>query len=111
MVEYEDELDLLAVVVTDGGEGEGRAHIQLYDNQSGQLLRRVDLSEPWDEVIQRPTVAECQCSVLSVCFLFQTFRHELFFDKDTIVHMEQKKTTFCCHVYKLRATSSELEGL
>lgn len=50
MVEYEDELDLLAAVVTDGSEGEGRAHIQLYDNQSGQLLRRVDLSEPWDEV-------------------------------------------------------------
>lgn len=50
MVEYEDELDLLAAVVTDGSEGEGRAHIQLYDNQSGQLLQRIDLSEPWDEV-------------------------------------------------------------
>lgn len=50
MVEYEDELDLLAVVVTNGEEGEGRAHIQLHDNQSGQLLRTVDLVEPWDEV-------------------------------------------------------------
>lgn len=50
MVKYEDELDLLAAVVTDGGEGEGWAHIQLYDNQSGQLLRTIDLSEPWDEV-------------------------------------------------------------
>lgn len=50
MVEYEDELDLLAAVVTDGNEGEGRAHIQLYDNQSGQLLRNVALSESWDEV-------------------------------------------------------------
>lgn len=53
MVEYEDELDLLAAVVTEGNEGEGRAHIQLYDNQSGQLLRKVDLSEPWDEVRHR----------------------------------------------------------
>lgn len=50
MVEYEDELDLLAVVVTNGEDGEGRAHIQLHDNQSGQLLRTVDLVEPWDEV-------------------------------------------------------------
>ncbi|KAM7380546.1 hypothetical protein PAMP_003834 [Pampus punctatissimus] len=81
MVEYEDELDLLAVVVTNGEEG--RAHIRLHDNQSGQLLRTVDLVEPWDE----------------------TFRHELFFDKDTIVHIEQKKTNFCCHVYKLKAAT------
>ncbi|KAI3355796.1 hypothetical protein L3Q82_004361 [Scortum barcoo] len=79
MVEYEDELDLLAVVVTNGEEGEGRAHIRLHDNLSGQLLRKVDLVEPWDE----------------------TYRHELFFDKDTIVHIEQKNTNFCCHVYKL----------
>ncbi|XP_042351115.1 DDB1- and CUL4-associated factor 17 isoform X2 [Plectropomus leopardus] len=81
MVEYEDELDLLAVVVTNGEEGEGRAQIRLHDNQSGQLLRTVDLVEPWDE----------------------TYRHELFFDKDTIVHIEQKNTNFCCHVYKLQA--------
>uniref|UniRef100_A0A8C9WYI2 Ddb1 and cul4 associated factor 17 n=1 Tax=Sander lucioperca TaxID=283035 RepID=A0A8C9WYI2_SANLU len=83
MVEYEDELDLLAVVVTNGEEGEGRAHIRLHDNQSGQLLRTVDLVEPWDE----------------------TYRHELFFDKDTIVHIEQKNSNFCCHVYKLKAAS------
>ncbi|XP_029315370.1 DDB1- and CUL4-associated factor 17 [Cottoperca gobio] len=81
LVEYEDELDLLAVVVTNGEDGEGRAHVCLHDNQSGQLLRTVDLVEPWDE----------------------TYRHELFFDKDTIVHIEQKNTTFSCHVYKLEA--------
>ncbi|XP_070771296.1 DDB1- and CUL4-associated factor 17 [Enoplosus armatus] len=81
MVEYEDELDLLAVVVTNGEEGEGRAHIRLYDNQSGKLLRTVDLVEPWDE----------------------TYRHDLFFDKDTLVLIEQKNTNFCCHVYKLKA--------
>lgn len=49
-MEYEDELDLLAVVVTNGEEEEGRAQIRLHDNQSGQLLRTVDLVEPWDEV-------------------------------------------------------------
>ncbi|XP_068560480.1 LOW QUALITY PROTEIN: DDB1- and CUL4-associated factor 17 [Cebidichthys violaceus] len=80
IVEYEDELDLLAVVVTNGEEGEGRAQIRLHDNQSGQLLRTVDLVEPWDE----------------------TYRHELFFDKDTVVHIEQKSTSFRCHVYKLK---------
>ncbi|XP_068186170.1 DDB1- and CUL4-associated factor 17 isoform X2 [Antennarius striatus] len=85
LVEYEDELDLLAVVVTNGEEGEGRAHIQLHDNQSGQLLRTFDLTEQWDE----------------------TYRHELSIDKDTIVHVEQKKTTFCCHLYKLITAKNE----
>ncbi|XP_071378882.1 DDB1- and CUL4-associated factor 17 [Centroberyx affinis] len=82
MVEYEDELDLLAVVVTDGEEGESRAKVRLHDNKSGALLRTVRLVEPWDE----------------------TYRHELFFDKETIVHIEQKNSNFCCHVYKLQAT-------
>nr|XP_020452198.1 DDB1- and CUL4-associated factor 17 [Monopterus albus] len=82
MVDYEDELDLLVVVATNSEEGEGRAHIRLHDNQSGQLQRTVYLDEPWDE----------------------TYQHELFFDKDTIIHVEQKKTNFCCHVYKLTAT-------
>uniref|UniRef100_UPI0037E92A37 DDB1- and CUL4-associated factor 17 n=1 Tax=Semicossyphus pulcher TaxID=241346 RepID=UPI0037E92A37 len=86
MVEYEDELDLLAVVVTNGEEGEGRAQIRLHDNLSGELLRTVDLVEPWDE----------------------TYRHELFFDKDTIVHIEQRNTNFCCHVYKLKAAGEEV---
>lgn len=38
--------------------------------------------------------------------LFQTYRHELFFDKDTIVHVEQKNATFCCHVYKLNTATT-----
>ncbi|KAM8857528.1 DDB1- and CUL4-associated factor 17 [Synchiropus picturatus] len=80
MVEYEDELDLLAVVVTDSEEGEGKARIQLHDNQCGKFLRTIELVEPWDE----------------------TYLHELFFDKDTIVHVEQKSNNFCCHVYKLK---------
>ncbi|KAJ0005664.1 hypothetical protein NQD34_015558 [Periophthalmus magnuspinnatus] len=79
MVEYEDELDLLAVVVTHGEEG--AVQVRLYDNQNGELLRTIELTESWDE----------------------TYRHELIFDKDTIVHIEQQKTTFCCHVYKLEA--------
>ncbi|KAM4608991.1 DDB1- and CUL4-associated factor 17 [Polymixia lowei] len=80
-VEYEDELDLLAVVVTDSEEVEQRAHVCLHDNNTGQLLKRVPLVESWDE----------------------TYRHELFFDKETVVHIEQKNNNFCCHVYKLQA--------
>nr|XP_057938078.1 DDB1- and CUL4-associated factor 17 [Doryrhamphus excisus]XP_057938079.1 DDB1- and CUL4-associated factor 17 [Doryrhamphus excisus] len=81
LVEYEDDLDLLAVVVTNGADGQGRAEIRLHDNHSGCLLKTVRLSEPWDE----------------------TFQHNVVFDKDTIVHVEQKKSNFCCHVYKLKA--------
>ncbi|MED6234532.1 hypothetical protein ATANTOWER_009716 [Ataeniobius toweri] len=80
LLEYEDELDLLAIGVTNGEDEEGRALIQLHDNQTGRLRRKIDLVEPWDE----------------------TYPHELFFDKDTIVHIEQKSSNFCCHVYKLR---------
>ncbi|XP_028249136.1 DDB1- and CUL4-associated factor 17 [Parambassis ranga] len=82
LMEYEDELDLLAIVITNGEEGEGRAHIRLHDNLSGQLQRQIDLAELWDE----------------------TYQHKLFFDKDTIVHIEQINTNFCCHVYKLKTT-------
>ncbi|XP_077584015.1 DDB1- and CUL4-associated factor 17 [Stigmatopora nigra] len=80
MVIYEDELDLLAVVVTNGADEEGRAQVQLHDNQTGQLLKTVNLLETWDE----------------------TNRHDLAFDKDTMVHIEQKRTKHCCYVYKLK---------
>ncbi|XP_029981521.1 DDB1- and CUL4-associated factor 17 isoform X2 [Sphaeramia orbicularis] len=87
LVEYEDELDLLTVLVTNGEEEQGIAHVQLHDNQSGKLLRTVELAERWDE----------------------TYRHELFFDKDTIVHIEQQNTNFCCHVYKLEGLEEYAE--
>uniref|UniRef100_A0A8C5DUN7 DDB1- and CUL4-associated factor 17 n=1 Tax=Gouania willdenowi TaxID=441366 RepID=A0A8C5DUN7_GOUWI len=79
-IEYEDELDLLAVVVTNKEEEEGKACVRLHDNQSGFWQRTIDLVESWDE----------------------TYGHQLFFDKDTIVHIEERKNKFCCHVYKLR---------
>ncbi|XP_014028733.1 DDB1- and CUL4-associated factor 17 [Salmo salar] len=80
MVEYEDELDLLAVVEVTHREDEGKAHVRLHDNNTGALLKRVPLVESWDV----------------------TYSHELFFDRDTIVHIEQtKNNNFCCHVYKI----------
>lgn len=104
MVEYEDELDLLAIVVTNGEEGEGRAHIQLHDNQSGRLLRTIDLDDIWDEVSSSTRAyrhrGEMWINVWS-SLLFQTNKNEVFFDKDTIVHIEQRNVKFFCHVYKL----------
>ncbi|KAG7258299.1 hypothetical protein CRUP_009602, partial [Coryphaenoides rupestris] len=69
LVEYEDEVDLLALLVT-GGDGEeqaeGRAHVKLHDNKSGELLKTVPLAQAWDV----------------------TYRNELYYDKETIVHIE-----------------------
>lgn len=50
LVECEDELDLLAAVVTNGEEEEACGYIQLHDNQTGTLQRKIDLAEIWDEV-------------------------------------------------------------
>ena len=49
-MEYEDEVDLLALVVTDGEEGEGRACVKLHDNSSGVLLKTIPLEQAWDVV-------------------------------------------------------------
>ncbi|XP_059896660.1 DDB1- and CUL4-associated factor 17 isoform X2 [Gadus macrocephalus] len=79
-VEYEDEVDLLALVVTDGEEGEGRACVKLHDNSSGALLKTIPLEQAWDV----------------------TYRNEMCFDKETIVHIEERNNGFHCHVYKLQ---------
>ncbi|XP_015260026.1 PREDICTED: DDB1- and CUL4-associated factor 17 isoform X2 [Cyprinodon variegatus] len=83
LLEYEDELDFLAIAVTNWEDDETIAHIQLHDNQTGSLQKKIDLIEPWDE----------------------TFPHQLVFDRDTIIHIEQRCYYFCCHVYKLMTIS------
>uniref|UniRef100_A0AAY4AYW3 DDB1- and CUL4-associated factor 17 n=1 Tax=Denticeps clupeoides TaxID=299321 RepID=A0AAY4AYW3_9TELE len=85
-VEYEDELDLLAVVDITHVEEEGKANVRLHDNQNGALMKTVPLLESWDV----------------------TSSQDLFFDRDTIVHIEQEKNSnFCCHVYKIRSMHAE----
>uniref|UniRef100_A0A4W3ISC1 Ddb1 and cul4 associated factor 17 n=1 Tax=Callorhinchus milii TaxID=7868 RepID=A0A4W3ISC1_CALMI len=80
MVDYEDELDLLAVLTVGAARNDGSAHLDLYDNQTGILVKRVPIKEPWDV----------------------TYSHQLSFDRDTIVHIEQQSyRTICCHVYKM----------
>ncbi|TSM68893.1 DDB1- and CUL4-associated factor 17 [Bagarius yarrelli] len=81
MVKYEDELDLLAIVDVRNTEDEGQASVRLYHNQSGTLLKKIILQEPWDV----------------------TYSHEVYFDRDTIIHIEQERNnSYCCHVYKIK---------
>ncbi|KAL4635844.1 DDB1- and CUL4-associated factor 17 [Arapaima gigas] len=80
VVEYEDELDLLAIVEVTLRDGKGRANVGLHDNQTGVLMKMVELTESWDV----------------------TYTHQFFFDQDTIVHIAQEKNShFSCHVYKI----------
>ena len=58
-VSYEDDLDLLVVTkirqsVSDGDSY--AAEVCLHDNQTGQLVKRISLDEPWDTVCQTDSV-------------------------------------------------------
>ncbi|XP_067891449.1 DDB1- and CUL4-associated factor 17 isoform X2 [Heterodontus francisci] len=87
MVDYEDELELLTVLTVAPTETEGKTHLDFYDNQSGILIKSVSIREPWDV----------------------TYSHQLFFDRDTIIHIEQlAHRTFCCHVYKMDQHMAEV---
>ncbi|XP_067843573.1 DDB1- and CUL4-associated factor 17 isoform X2 [Heptranchias perlo] len=80
MVDYEDELELLTVLAVAPTDAEENTHLDFYDNQSGILIKSIPIREPWDV----------------------TYSHQLFFDRDTIIHIEQlAHRTFCCHVYKM----------
>ncbi|XP_058247533.1 DDB1- and CUL4-associated factor 17 isoform X2 [Hemibagrus wyckioides] len=81
MVKYEDELDLLAIVDVSHIEDEGQASVRLHNNKSGALLKKIPLQEPWDV----------------------TYSHEVYFDRDTIIHIEQERNNnYSCHVYKIK---------
>jgi DDB1- and CUL4-associated factor 17 len=51
-VTYEDELDVLVVTqVQQCLDDDGyTAHVQLHDNQTGKLLKTINLIEKWDTV-------------------------------------------------------------
>ncbi|XP_039613548.1 DDB1- and CUL4-associated factor 17 [Polypterus senegalus] len=80
IVEYEDELDLLATVAVTQTEADGKALVRLHDNQTGVLIKEINLEESWDV----------------------THSNELFFDRDTIVHLENlPNRNYTCYVYKM----------
>uniref|UniRef100_A0A8D0S1L4 DDB1 and CUL4 associated factor 17 n=2 Tax=Sus scrofa TaxID=9823 RepID=A0A8D0S1L4_PIG len=80
IVDYEDELDLLSVVAVTQIDAEGKAHLDFHCNEYGTLLKSIPLVESWDV----------------------TYSHEVYFDRDLVLHIEQKPSrVFSCYVYQM----------
>ncbi|KAM6333068.1 DDB1- and CUL4-associated factor 17 isoform 2-T2 [Podargus strigoides] len=80
IVDYEDELDLLSTVAVTEIGADGKAHLDFHCNEHGILLKSVPLQESWDV----------------------TYSHEVYFDKDLVLHIEQKPNRrFSCYVYQM----------
>ncbi|KAM9036681.1 DDB1- and CUL4-associated factor 17 isoform X4 [Sarcophilus harrisii] len=80
IVDYEDELDLLSVVAVTQLDTEGKAHLDFHCNEHGTLLKSIPLVESWDV----------------------TYSHEVYFDRDLVLHIEQKPNrVFSCYVYQM----------
>nr|XP_020143973.1 DDB1- and CUL4-associated factor 17 isoform X4 [Microcebus murinus] len=80
IVDYEDELDLLSVVAVTQIDAEGKAHLDFHCNEYGTLLKSIPLVESWDV----------------------TYSHEVYFDRDLVLHIEQKPNrVFSCYVYQM----------
>ncbi|XP_042805038.1 DDB1- and CUL4-associated factor 17 isoform X8 [Panthera tigris] len=80
IVDYEDELDLLSVVAVTQIDAEGKAHLDFHCNEYGTLLKSIPLEESWDV----------------------TYSHEVYFDRDLVLHIEQKPSrVFSCYVYQM----------
>ncbi|XP_063789549.1 DDB1- and CUL4-associated factor 17 isoform X1 [Pseudophryne corroboree] len=85
-VVYEDELDLLTVVAVTQIDVQGRAHVDLHCNDTGRILKKITLQESWDV----------------------THSHALVFDRDTLIHIEERPNrNFSCYVYKMHCGSEE----
>uniref|UniRef100_A0A8C7E808 DDB1 and CUL4 associated factor 17 n=1 Tax=Nothoprocta perdicaria TaxID=30464 RepID=A0A8C7E808_NOTPE len=88
IVDYEDELDLLSVVAVTQIGAEGRAHLDFHCNDRGILLKSIPLLESWDV----------------------TYSHEVYFDRDIVLHIEQKPNRrFSCYVYQMVCSTAEEE--
>lgn len=83
---YEDELDLLTVVAVTQTDIEGKAHVDLHCNETGKILKTITLQESWDV----------------------THSHALVFDRDTLIHIEERPNyNFSCYVYKMHRGSED----
>ncbi|XP_024833285.1 DDB1- and CUL4-associated factor 17 isoform X1 [Bos taurus] len=88
IVDYEDELDLLSVVAVTQIDAEGKAHLDFHCNEYGTLLKSIPLMESWDV----------------------TYSHEVYFDRDLVLHIEQKPSrVFSCYVYQMVCDPGEEE--
>ncbi|XP_060113293.1 DDB1- and CUL4-associated factor 17 [Heteronotia binoei] len=85
IVDYEDELDLLSVVAVTQIGSDGAAHLDFHCNEYGTRLKRVLFAEPWDV----------------------TYSHEVYIDRNVVLHIEQKPNRiFSCYVYQMVCGSS-----
>ncbi|XP_065269664.1 DDB1- and CUL4-associated factor 17 [Emys orbicularis] len=86
IVDYEDELDLLSVVAVTQIGADGKAHLDFHCNEHGILLKSIPLVESWDV----------------------TYNHEVYFDRDIVLHIEQKPNRiFICYLYQMVCDSAE----
>ncbi|XP_004703952.1 DDB1- and CUL4-associated factor 17 [Echinops telfairi] len=86
IVDYEDELDLLSVVAVTQLDAEGKAHLDFHCNEYGTLLKSIPLVESWDV----------------------THSHDVYFDRDLVLHIEQKPNrVFSCYVYQMVCDTGE----
>ena len=64
-LDYEDELDLIVAVVTETKHGNIQAKVQLFDNETGQLMRDIEMNEPRASEVCRifftVRVVNCRC--------------------------------------------------
>ncbi len=51
MVDYDDDLDALAVTVAHQDEEHYKGTVHLLDNLTGEKLKQIPLEEPWQEVL------------------------------------------------------------
>ncbi|XP_068804703.1 DDB1- and CUL4-associated factor 17 isoform X2 [Struthio camelus] len=88
IVDYEDELDLLSIVAVTQIGADGRAHLDFHCNENGILLKSIPLLESWDV----------------------TYSHEVYFDRDIVLHIEQKPNRrFSCYVYQMVCSTPKEE--
>ncbi|XP_034991344.2 DDB1- and CUL4-associated factor 17 isoform X3 [Zootoca vivipara] len=86
IVDYEDELNLLSIVAVTQIGAYGAAHLDLHCNEYGTRLKSIPFAESWDV----------------------TYNHEVYFDRNVVVHIEEKPSRiFSCYVYHMTCSSSK----
>nr|XP_028605672.1 DDB1- and CUL4-associated factor 17 isoform X2 [Podarcis muralis]XP_028605683.1 DDB1- and CUL4-associated factor 17 isoform X2 [Podarcis muralis] len=86
IVDYEDELNLLSVVAVTQIGADGAAHLDFHCNEFGTRLKSIPFAESWDV----------------------TYNHEVYFDRNIVVHIEQKPSRiYSCYVYQMTCSSSK----
>ncbi|XP_061464490.1 DDB1- and CUL4-associated factor 17 isoform X2 [Rhineura floridana] len=86
IVDYEDELNLLSIVAVTQIGADGTAHLDFHCNEHGTQLKSIPFMESWDV----------------------TYNHEVYFDRNIVVHIEQKPNRiFSCYVYQMICSSSK----